>query len=33
MALSVPESEAQRFADYLYSKEQQGLLQYETGRS
>ncbi|MDO3520324.1 DUF4265 domain-containing protein [Ralstonia pseudosolanacearum] len=33
LALSVPESEAQRFADYLYSKEQQGLLNYETGRS
>jgi hypothetical protein len=32
LALSVPEAEAQRLADYLYSREQQGLLQYETGR-
>lgn len=33
LALSVPEVEAQRLADYLYSREQWGLLQYETGRS
>lgn len=34
LALSVPEGvEAQRLADYLHAKEQQGLLQYETGRS
>lgn len=33
LALSVPEAEAQQLADYLHSREQQGLLQYETGRS
>lgn len=33
LALSAPEAEVQRFADYLHSREQQGLLQYETGRS
>jgi hypothetical protein len=31
LALSVPEAEAGRFADYLSSRERQGLLQYETG--
>lgn len=33
LALSVREAEAQRLADYLHSREQQGLLQYETGSS
>ena len=33
LALSVPETEAQRFADYLHLREQRGLLQYETGRN
>ncbi len=33
LALSTPEAEAQRLADYLHSREQQGLLHYETGRS
>ena len=33
LAPSVPEAEAQRLADYLYAREQQSLLQYETGRS
>lgn len=33
LALSVPEAEAQRLADDLHSREQQGLLQYETARS
>ena len=32
LALSAPEAEAQRLANYLHSGEQQGLLQYETGR-
>lgn len=33
LALSVPEAEAQRLADYLQLHENDGLLQYETGRS
>lgn len=33
LALSVPEAEAQRMADYLQLRENEGLLQYETGRS
>jgi hypothetical protein len=33
LALSAPEVEAQRLADHLHSREQQGLLRYETGRS
>ena len=33
LALSAPKAEAQRLADYLHSREQQGLLQYETGHS
>lgn len=33
LALSVPEVEAQRIADYLQIRENEGLLQYETGRS
>jgi hypothetical protein len=33
LALSVPEAEAQLLADYLQSREQQKLLQYETGQS
>lgn len=33
LALSAPEAEALRLADHLHSREQQGLLQYETGRS
>ncbi len=33
LALSVPEAEAQRFADHLQLREDGGLLQYETGRS
>jgi len=32
LALSVPESEAQRIADHLQLRENEGLLQYETGR-
>lgn len=32
-ALSLPEAEAQRLADYLQLHENKGLLQYETGRS
>lgn len=33
LALSAAEAEAQRLADHLQAREQQGLLQYETGRS
>lgn len=33
LALSAPEAEAQRLADYLHARENEGLLQYETGRS
>lgn len=33
LALSVPEAEAQRLADHLRLRENNGLLQYETGRS
>lgn len=33
LALSSSEAEAQRLADYLQSREKEGLLQYETGRS
>lgn len=33
LALSVAEAEAQRLADHLNQREQEGLLQYETGRS
>lgn len=32
LALSVPEAEAQCLADYLQNHENEGLLQYETGR-
>ena len=33
LALSVPEAESQQLADYLQLRENEGLLQYETGRS
>lgn len=33
LALSVPAAEAQQLADYLQLRENEGLLQYETGRS
>jgi hypothetical protein len=33
LALSIAEAEAQGLADYLHMLEQQGLIQYETGRS
>jgi hypothetical protein len=33
LALSVPAAEAQQLADYLQLHENEGLLQYETGRS
>ncbi len=34
MAISIKgELEAQKLADYLYALEEQGLLQYETGRT
>lgn len=33
LALSVPEDQAQHLADYLQLRENEGLLQYETGRS
>jgi hypothetical protein len=33
LALSVPVAEAQQLGDYLQLRENEGLLQYETGRS
>jgi hypothetical protein len=33
LAVSVPEAKARHFADYLQLRENEGVLQYETGRS